>query len=142
MLARSLAVAIATAALLAGCGTLTTQMLPTQVLPQDKRDQSPYACSKDPECYVQVYPYSGQWVPEYIYVDVGKKLDLWINNGSAEFEDPPITMKPGVDPILDCSEKNKLIVKCKVLRGDPTKMYGYTINVKGLQPYDPFIWPR
>jgi hypothetical protein len=142
MLARSLAVAIATATmLLAGCQTFTAQGF----LPTDARDSGSYTCSynADEECYVQVHPYDPRWVPDYIIADRGKKLVLWINNGVGEFGDSSITMKQGVDQILDCSEKiKKLVVKCKVSTGaDPTKTYGYTIHANGVD-YDPFIWPR
>ena len=145
MLTRLLAVAIATASmLLAGCQTLTTE----GYLQPSKRDQTPHACPNVDECFVQVYPYREQWVPEYIKVYKGKKLVLWINN-DAEFQDPPVTMKTGEPPILDCSEKKKLSVKCKVSNdADPTRKYGYTIHVKdpitgaNLPPYDPFVWPQ
>ena len=100
---------VATTLLLTGCKTFTTDGF----LPPDKRDQTPYACPDDLECYVQVDPGKPQWVPEYIRVTKGKKLVLWINN-VAQFKDPPITLKSGEPPVLDCSEKNKLIVKCKV----------------------------
>ena len=138
MIARSLAVAIASSTMLfAGCGTTKLGFLPPE-----KRDQTAYSCSTDPDCYVQVHPDRDQWLPETIYVDRGKKLALWINN-VAEFEDPPIMMKPGTAQILDCSEKNKLIVKCKVSESaDPKIKYGYTIRVKGREEYDPFVWPR
>ena len=139
MLSRLLVVAT-TAALtvLVGCQTPT----PNGFLPADKRDRSPYACPDESECYVQVQPYREQWLPEYIRVYKGKKLALWLNN-DAVFEDPPVTLKPGEPPILDCSEKNKLIVKCKVSNdADTTRKYGYTIHVKGEPDYDPFVWPR
>ena len=80
--------------------------------------------------------------PEYIRVTKGKKLVLWINN-VAQFKDPPIALKSGEPPVLDCSEKNKLIVKCKVSNdADTNRKYGYTINLEGRDPYDPFVWPR
>ena len=140
MLTRLLAVAIATAALLlSGCQTPLTK---EGYLAPDKRDQSPHACPDGSECYVQVNPYKQQYLPEYIRVYKGKKLALWLNN-EGEFEDPPVTLKPGEPPILDCSETNKLIVKCKVSNdADTTRKYGYTIHVKDKPAYDPFIWPR
>ncbi len=144
MLTRLLAAAIATALmLLTGCQTLTQEGF----LQPNKRDQTPHVCKDEPDCYVQVHPYTGQWVPENIWVYKGKKLVLWINN-VAVFQDPPVTMKPGEPPILDCSEKKDLIVKCKVSNdADPKKKYGYTIHAKDKitgvsSSYDPFVWPQ
>jgi len=139
MLARPFAVTIAAAALLlGGCQTLT----PEGFLPPDKRDSTPRACPNDPECYVQVDPGKSQWVPEYVRVFKGKKLVLWLDS-SWEFEDPPVTLKSGEPAILDCREKNRGIVKCKVSDdANPERKYGYTIHVKGRPPYDPFVWPR
>jgi len=139
MLIRLLAVAIAAASMvLTGCQTVTQQ----GYTPPDRRDQTPHVCKDEPDCYVLVRPSTEQWVPENIWVYKGRKLVLWINN-DAVFKDPPITPKAGDPPILDCSEKNKLIVKCKVSNdADPTRRYGYTINVEGLSSYDPFVWPR
>jgi hypothetical protein len=139
MLTRLFAVAIATAiVLLTGCQTLTTE----GYVSPDKRDQTLFECPDISECYVQVDPYKQQWVPENISVYKGKKIALWLNN-TGEFEDPPVTPKPGEPPILDCSEKNKLIVKCKVSNdADPKRKYGYTIHVKDKPAYDPFVWPR
>ena len=137
MLARSLAVVIA-AALLGGCQTLTQEGFVTP----DKRDQTPRVCPNDPECYVQVEPGKSQWVPEYVRVFRGKKLVLWLDS-SWEFEDPPVTLKPGEAAVLDCREKNGGIVKCKASDDSSTeRKYGYTIHVKGRPPYDPFVWPR
>jgi len=139
MLARSLAVAMsAVALLLGGCQTLTQEGF---VVPE-KRDSTPRVCPNDPECYVQVDPGKSQWVPEYVRVFRGKKLVLWLDS-SWQFEDPPVTLKPGEPAVLDCREKNSGIVKCKVSDdANPERKYGYTIHVKGRPPYDPFMWPK
>ena len=139
MIAPSLAVAIAsTALLLAGCQTLT----PEGFVAPDKRDQTPRACPNDPECYVQVDPSKPQWVPEYIRVFRSKKLVLWLESGW-EFEDSPVTLKSGEPDVLDCREKNRGVVKCKVSEEASTeRKYGYTIHVKRRPAYDPFVWPR
>jgi hypothetical protein len=139
MLARPFAVTIVNAALLlSGCQTLTQEGF----LVPEKRDQTPRACPSDPECYVQVDPGKSQWVPEYIRVDKGKKLVLWLESGW-DYEDTPITLKPGQPAILDCREKSRSVVKCKVSdEASPERKYGYTIHVKGRPPYDPFVWPR
>ena len=137
MLARSLAVAFAAAAtLFAGCQTFTTQGF----VPPDKRDQTPYQCANVDECYVRIDPSRQEWVPENIKVYKGKKLVLWLNN-DAELADPPITFK-SIDVPIDCREKNKLIVKCKVGEGANAEKYGYTIHLIGRPEYDPFIWPN
>jgi hypothetical protein len=52
-------------------------------------------------------------VPEYVRVFRGKKLVLWLDSGW-EFEDTPVTLKPGEPAVLDCREKNRSIVKCKI----------------------------
>ena len=139
MLARSLAVTIATVALLfGGCQTLTQEGF----VVAEKRDATPRQCPNDPECYLQVDPGKSQWVPEYVRVFRGKKLVLWLDS-SWQFEDPPVTLKPGEPAVLDCREKNSGIVKCKVSDDANTeKKYGYTIHVKGRPPYDPFMWPK
>jgi hypothetical protein len=137
MITRSLAVAIATATmLLAGCQTPTQQGF----LAPDKRDQTPYVCANVDDCYVRVDPSRMEWVPENIKVYKGKRLVLWLNNDGV-FEDTPVTFKAANTPI-DCGEKNKLIVKCKVGENAGGPNYGYTINVKERPPYDPFIWPN
>ena len=136
MLARPLAAAIATAAmLLSGCQTFTTQGF----LSADKRDQNPYQCPNVDDCYVRIDPSRLEWVPENIKLYKGKKLVLWLNN-DAVLDDLPITFK-SIDVPIDCREKNKLIVKCKLGEGAYAEKYGYTIHLIGRPEYDPFVWP-
>ena len=139
MSARSSPVAIAMVTMsLAGCQSLA----PQGFLPPDKRDQSVRACPNDPECYVQVDPGKPQWTPEFIRVSKGKKLVLWLDN-AWEYEDTPVTLKAGEAAILDCREKSRSVVKCKVSDdANPERKYGYTIHVKRRPAYDPFVWPR
>ena len=140
MFSRLLAVSIAAATLLlTGCQTTTTTM---GYQPPDKRDQQPYECAPT-DCYVQVDPSRPQWVSEYIRVNRGGVVHLWLPDGW-EYGEPGITFKTAAAAnALDCSEHALRIVRCKLTNSAQSDAkYGYTINVKGKSPYDPFFWPR
>ena len=145
MFTRLLAVSIAAATLLlTGCQTTTTQ----GYLSSDKRDQQPIDCRTDPPtppslCYVQVDPSRPQWVSEYIRVNRGGVVHLWLPDGW-EYVEPGIKFKTAAGvSALDCSEHALRIVRCKLTDSAQSDVkYEYAINVKGKSPYDPFVWPR
>lgn len=142
MLTRTLLVGIA-ALLVAGC---QTSLAPMGYLAPDQRDRKPLECKKSEDCYIAADPRQQQWIAEYIRIDAqsGERFLIWLNNDGAEFDESPITWQSAEgQAAFNCSEKNRKIVKCRatdtIARG---KEYKYSINVKDLKAYDPFVWTR
>jgi len=138
MLIRLLPAAIASAVLLlTGCQTLHM----VGYVPPDKRDKTVFSCGSN--CYVQVDPGKAQWVPEDIYVNRGGIIQFWLTEGW-EFDTSAITLKIPADPApMVCHGTAKRIRTCDVSPGAAPKVkVGYTIHVKGKEPYDPFVWPQ
>lgn len=141
MIVRLLPAALAVASLLlASCQTVPDA---PKLVPPEKRDPRVLQCPSM-NCYPDVDPRKSEWVRENISVKLGDAVNLHLVDVDESYDEPAITPKTReAAAALNCSEQARRMVRCRLTSAAKAgEKYGYTINIKGKPPYDPFLWPR
>ena len=145
--------------LLIGCET--TPPGKSTFLPPEKRNQTPFECDRNQNpCRIEIDPNADTWVRENIRAKPNQPIRFMLPQGFAfsgsgiQFKTPAgqaaYTCGAGFERDDDMLSSARVVVCHPTLRfpgihdgADAREVkYGYSISVRGKEPYDPFVWPR